>query len=356
MGKGNAFSLAALAFFGLLAANLIRVKSIGVCYGMIGDNLPSPSDVVRLYQSNGIRAMRIYFPDQATFDALKGTGIDLMMDVPNDVLPSLANDASAAANWVQNNILAHDGVSFKYIVVGNELFGDAANNILPAMSKIWDALCSAGRCNQIQVSTAVSFAVVKNSYPPSKGEFSESFMFPIVNFLKNTRNPLMVSIYPYFSYAQNQAQISLDYALFTSSGPQFSDGPYQYQNLFDAMVDSVYSALEKAGANPALEKKAGGNLAVDYSVSLIAVESGWPGSGGNPVGASLAVGATLSNAQTYNQNLINHVRNGTPKRPGNLETYIFAMFNENKKEGDEVERHFGLFNPNLSPIYPLNFN
>ncbi|KAJ4801111.1 hypothetical protein LUZ62_052357 [Rhynchospora pubera] len=341
MAKGNAFSLVAFAFFVLLAANLTRVKSIGVCYGMIGDNLPSPSDVVRLYQSNGIRAMRIYFPDQATFDALKGTGIDLAMDVPNNVLPSLANDASAAANWVQNNILAHDGVSFKYIVVGNELFGDAANNILPAMSKIWDALCSAGRCNQIQVSTAVSFAVVKNSYPPSKGEFSESFMFPIVNFLKNTRNPLMVSIYPYFSYAQNQAQISLDYALFTSPSPKFSDGPYQYQNLFDAMVDSVYSALEKAGAN---------------AVSLIAVESGWPGSGGNPVGASLAVGATLSNAQTYNQNLINHVRNGTPKRPGNLETYIFAMFNENKKEGDEVERHFGLFNPNLSPIYPLNFN
>ncbi|KAJ4760273.1 hypothetical protein LUZ62_070648 [Rhynchospora pubera] len=277
---------------------------------MIGDNLPSPSDVVGLYQSKGIRAMRIYFPDQDTFNALKGTGIDLAMDVPNDVLPSLANDASAAANWVQNNVLAHDGVSFKYIVVGNELFGDAANDILPAMSKIWDALCSAGRCNQIQVSTAVSFAVVKNSYPPSSGEFGESFMFPIVNFLKNTGNPLMV----------------------------------------------IYSALEKAGANPALEKKAGGNLAVDYSVSLIAVESGWPGSGGNPVGASLAVGATLSNAQTYNQNLINHVRNGTPKRPGNLETYIFAMFNENKKEGDEVERHFGLFNPDLSPIYPLNFN
>ncbi|KAJ4760276.1 hypothetical protein LUZ62_070651 [Rhynchospora pubera] len=333
MAKGNAFSLVAVALLVLLAANLMSVESIGVCYGMIGDNLSPPSDVVRLCQSKGIHALRIYFPDQATFDALKGTGIDLAMDVPNNVLPSLAYDASAASRWVQNNILAHDGVSFKYIVVGNELFGDAANNILPAMSKIWDALCSAGRCNQIQVSTAVSFSVVKNTYPPSNGEFGESFMFPIVNFLKNTGNPLMVSIYPYFSYAQNQAQISQDYASFKAPGPVFSDGQYRYQNLFDAMVDSVYSALEKAKGP---------------RVRVIALESGWPGSGG--------VGATLLNAQTYNQNLIEHARNGTPKRPGNMEIYIFAMFNENKKEGDEVERHFGLFNPDLSPAYPINFN
>ncbi|KAM0833379.1 hypothetical protein ACQ4PT_064293 [Festuca glaucescens] len=54
--------------------------------------------------------------------------------------------------------------------------------------------------------------------------------------------------------------------------------------------------------------------------------------------------------QAYNQNLINDVGNGTPKRPGPLETYIFAMFNENLKEGDETEKHFGLFNgPDKSP-------
>ncbi|KAJ3705775.1 hypothetical protein LUZ61_009480 [Rhynchospora tenuis] len=278
---------------------------------MIGNNLPSPRDVVRLYQSKGIRAMRIYFPHPDTLNALKGTGIDLMMDVPNDVIPSIANDASAAARWVQNNILAYDGVSFKYIVVGNEISGDAAKNILPAMSKIWDAICSAGRWNQIQVSTAVSFSVVKNTYPPSKGEFGESFMFPIVNFLEYTGNPLMLLM----------ANIT-------------TDGQYHYQNLFDAMVDSVYSALEKVGS---------------HHVRVIATETGHPGGGG--------VAATLVNAQTYNQNLINHVHKGTPKRPGEeLKTFIFAAFNENQKQGDEVERHFGLFNPDLSPVYPLNFN
>ncbi|KAJ3705774.1 hypothetical protein LUZ61_009479 [Rhynchospora tenuis] len=353
MAKGNSSSLVAVALFVLLAANLISVESIGVCYGMIGDNLPSPSDVVSLYQSKGIRAMRIYFPHPDTLNALKGTGIDLMMDVPNDVVPSLAYDATAAANWVRDNILAYDGVSFKYIVVGNEISGDAVNNILPAMSKIWDAICSAGRCDQIQVSTSVSFGVVKNTYPPSNGEFGESFMFPIVNFLKNTGNPLMVSIYPYFSYVQNQDKISLDYALFTSPGPVVTDGPYQYQNLFDAMVDAVYSALEKAGDNDLALEKVGGNPALEkatgHHIRVMPTETGHPGRGG--------VAASLQNAQTYNQNLIYHVQKGTPKRPGEeLETFIFAAFNENQKQGDEVERNFGLFNPDLSPVYSLNFN
>ncbi|KAJ4802197.1 hypothetical protein LUZ62_014763 [Rhynchospora pubera] len=333
MARRDAFSLVALALFILLAANPTSVESIGVCYGMLGNDLPSRSDVVKLYQTKGIRAMRIYAPDRDTFNALKGTGIELIVDVPKDLLPSLANDASAATNWVQNNILAYDGVSFKYIAVGNELMGNDANNILGAMSNIWDAICSAGRCGQIKVSTSVRFDVLTNTYPPSNTVFGASHMGPIVNFLKNTGNPLLVNVYPYFSYAGNQDQIRLDYALFTASGTVVTDGQYQYNNLFDAMVDSVYYALEKAGGS---------------SVGVVVSESGWPSAGG--------AATTVDNARTYNQNLINHVRNGTPKRPGNLETYIFAMFNENQKTGDETERHFGLFYPNQTSVYSINFN
>ncbi|KAJ0624108.1 putative glucan endo-1,3-beta-D-glucosidase [Helianthus annuus] len=41
-------------------------RSIGVCYGQIGDGLPSEQDVVNLYRRNGITKMRIYAPNQAT--------------------------------------------------------------------------------------------------------------------------------------------------------------------------------------------------------------------------------------------------------------------------------------------------
>jgi exo-beta-1,3-glucanase (GH17 family) len=101
-----------------------------------------------------------------------------------------------------------------------------------------------------------------------------------------------------------------------------TDGSNNYQNLFDAMVDALYSAMEKVGGS---------------NVGVVISESGWPSAGGTDT--------TPTNAQTYNQHLINHVGNGTPKRSTALETYIFAMFNENEKSSG-VEQNWGLFYPN----------
>ena len=71
---------------------------------MVGNNLPSPADVVKLYRSNGIGAMRIYAPERNVLRALSGTGIGLLMDVPNENITAFASTPSAAAAWVKANV------------------------------------------------------------------------------------------------------------------------------------------------------------------------------------------------------------------------------------------------------------
>lgn len=68
--------------------------------------------------------------------------------------------------------------------------------------------------------------------------------------------------------------------------------------------------------------------------------------------------ATIPNAQTYIDKLIEHALSGsgTPKRPGeSIETYIFAVFNENLKQPG-IEQNFGLFYPDMTEVYQVDFN
>ncbi|XP_051228130.1 glucan endo-1,3-beta-glucosidase, acidic isoform [Lolium perenne] len=335
--RAAAYMFAVAMVLGVLAAIPAAVQSIGVCYGVNGDGLPTASDVVELYKSNGITGMRVYTVNDDTLQALSGSNLGLILDTGNKQLPELAANATYAAAWVKANIQSHQGLTIKYIAVGNEVPGQGGNprDILPAMKNIRNALDRAG-LGGIKVSTAVNSAVTQG-FPPSKGIFnaSASHMPPIAQYLASTGAPLLANIYPYFSYKGDTTHITLDYALFSSTTTVVTDdNGNQYQNLFDALVDTMYSALESAGAE---------------TVPIVVSESGWPSAGDGTV-------ATMKNAQMYNQYLINHVEKGTPKRPGDIETYIFAMFNENNKnEGEETEKHFGLFNPDQSPAYPIIF-
>nr|POF06339.1 glucan endo-1,3-beta-glucosidase [Quercus suber] len=159
-----------------------------------------------------------------------------------------------------------------------------------------------------------------NTYPPSSGSFSDNasaYINATTSFLVSTKAPLLANVYPYFAYISNPTDIKLDYALLNSSGVVVQDGNLGYQNLFDAMMDSLYSALEKIGA---------------ANLTVIVIEIGWPSDGG--------VAATVDNAGTYYKNLISHVNNGTTKRPRPLETYLFALFDEDQKGLAETEKNF----------------
>ncbi|KAL8172160.1 hypothetical protein V2J09_023964 [Rumex salicifolius] len=329
--------LLALALFLLISINPADGQT-GVCYGTLGNGLPSPQATVSLFRQKNIQRMRIYDPNPSILQALSGSGIQLMLGVPNSDLARLAASQSNAATWVQQNVRAYPTVRFRYIVVGNEIrpnngASQYASSLLPALRNVQAAINQAGLGSQIKVSTAFDYGVIGVSYPPSAGKFDDSirsFLDPIIQFVSSNGAPLMINVYPYFSYAGSSV-IRLDYALFTARGTVVTDGGLGYRSLFDAMVDAAYSALERAGAG---------------SVALVVSESGWPTAGGRDT--------NINNGRTYNNNLIRSVRGGTPKRPGKeLETYIFAMYNENNKS-PELEKHWGLF-INTSPKYDITF-
>lgn len=71
--KATCMSMIFIVLSFCLQPSVIRGEenSIGVNYGTVGDNLPSPTDVVAMYRQNNINKMRIFSPDPAILQALE---------------------------------------------------------------------------------------------------------------------------------------------------------------------------------------------------------------------------------------------------------------------------------------------
>lgn len=334
-------------------------QQVGVCYGTFADNQPSAQEAVSLVQSVGVQRIRLYGPDHNALQSLRNTGIQVVLGVPNEQLQWIASSQDNANQWIQGNVQNYQDVNFRFIVVGNGITpnhdqtSQFAQFVLPAMQNIQNAINVFGLQNRVRVTTAIDQSeILSSTYQPSQGEFrpeARQFIDPIIQFLVNNNNaPLLVNLHPFFSYIYNKAEIPmdleaqahreprsarLDYATFRSALTTVYDGPLTYTNLFDSLVDSVHSALEKAGGS---------------SLDVVVSEIGWPTEG--------HYAANMDNARTHNNGLINHVHNsGTPKRPQKrIETYLYNLFDENKKD-QEIDRHWGIFWNNKQAKYDINF-
>ena len=156
---------------------VVVVQSIGVNYGTIADDLPPATEVIALYKTSGIGKMRIFDPNQATLQALKGSGISVIVGVVNNDLQGLATSPTAANGWVQTNISPYlPDVNISYIATGNEIkpSDPLAQYIEPAMQNLYNAVTSSNFPTQINVSTAIDMSLMGNTYPPSSGSFSDN--------------------------------------------------------------------------------------------------------------------------------------------------------------------------------------
>ncbi|KAJ3700076.1 hypothetical protein LUZ61_003781 [Rhynchospora tenuis] len=335
-----------------LLFSLLSVSSeggiIGVNYGRVADNLPSPASAVQLLKANNITHVKIFDANSAVLEALAGSGIIVTVMMPNELLQTTATSPSYAAWWVWFNVAPYYPLTkIHTIAVGNEVFSDPTNltsYLVPAMINVQAALVQLNLDKAIKVSTPVELSTLQSSYPPSAGTFrtdlAETVMMPMLQFLRNTGSYLMVNAYPFFAYEANANDISLDYALFRpNAGVLDSGSGLTYYSLLDAQIDAVVYAMS----------------ALNYDDMPISIsETGWPSEGD-----ANEIGANVKNAAEYVGNLISRVLSdtcGTPKRPHcNMDVYLFALFNENQKPGPTSERNYGMFYPNEQKVYDVNF-
>ncbi|KAG2254286.1 hypothetical protein Bca52824_084422 [Brassica carinata] len=317
---------------------LLLAVQIGVCFGQSGNNLPKPSDVVAMYKQYNIQRVRMYGPNPETLDALRGSYIELILDVPNGDLKRLADSQTEANTWIRDNVQMYNDVRFKYISVGNEVKpGDTAGNgsiLIEAIQNIDKALSEAGL--GIPVSTTTYMGAFTHTDLPSRGRFSNeyrNFLQPVIYiswYASDFLCSVLVFEHIFLRHSIKKSKFLLHiHCVIRATLPN----NLSYKNLFDANLDSVYAALDKSGGE---------------SLEVVVSESGWPTQGGP--------GASVGNAETYINNLIQHVKNGSPRRPGKaIETYIFAMFDENERANED--RYFGLFLPTTRQLkYAVNFN
>ncbi|URD95369.1 glucan endo-1,3-beta-glucosidase [Musa troglodytarum] len=316
---------------------------IGINYGQFADNLPPASATAQLLQSTTISKLRLYGADAAIIQSLAGTGISLVLGVSNSDIPSLASDPSAAANWAAVNVLPYvPSSSISVVSVGNEALssGDPslASSLLPAMQNLRTALSASAAAASVKVSTVHSMAVLAQSDPPSSGAFHPdlaAYLTGVLGFLRDAGSPFMINPYPFFAYRSDPRPETLAFCLFQPNPGRLDAGSkLTYTNMFDAQVDAVRSALDGLGFP---------------EVEIVVAETGWPYRGDPD-----EVGTTVENAMAFNGNLVAHLRSmaGTPLMPGrSVETYIFALYDEDLKSGPTSERSFGLYRADQTMNY-----
>lgn len=323
------------------------VGTFGVNYGRVADNIPTPEGAVTLLKAAKIRNVKIYDADHTVLQAFSGSGIDVVVCIPNENLIDFSVNEERPLEWIKVNVQPFlPDTHIRGIAVGNEILEGADQNIAEALvgafKNVYSSLDRLQLADSIEVLTPHSQAVFANSYPPSSCVFKETvlpFMLPLLEFSSKIGSHFYINVYPFLAYKNDPEHIDIKYALFQSNpGVYDAKTDLHYDNMLDAEIDAVYAALESVGYDK-----------MEVRVS----ETGWASEGDEG-----EAGANPHNARTYNFNLYKRLlkKKGTPLRPKiPVRVFLFALFNENLKPGPSSERHYGLFKADGSVAYNMGF-
>lgn len=102
----------------ILMATGVKVfaDNMGVNWGTMTLHPLHPRIVVQLLKDNGFEKVKLFDSDPWMVGYLAGTGIEVMLGIPNDHLDFLSQDYGNAKDWVRENCTSHlrkGGVSIK---------------------------------------------------------------------------------------------------------------------------------------------------------------------------------------------------------------------------------------------------
>ncbi|KAJ9131921.1 hypothetical protein P3X46_034822 [Hevea brasiliensis] len=344
---GGSWFLRWVLLLGLLGT---CVYGLGINWGTQATHKLPPKTVVQMLKDNGIQKVKLFDADRNTMSALAGSGIEVMVAIPNDQLAAM-NDYNRAKDWVKRNVSIYNfngGVNIKYVAVGNEPFltsynGSFINLTFPALQNIQNALNEAGLGDSIKATVPLN-ADVYNSPDdqpyPSAGRFRSDIsdlMSQIIQFLNKNNAPFTVNIYPFLSLYGND-NFPINYAFFDGASQPIVDKStgIQYTNVFDANFDTLVTALKTVGFG---------------EMTIIVGEVGWPTDGDKS--------ATINYAYRFYNGLLPRLASsrGTPLRPGYIEVYLFGLLDEDAKSiaPGNFERHWGIFRYDGQPKFALDF-
>ncbi|XXG44302.1 hypothetical protein AAC387_Pa01g4141 [Persea americana] len=325
--------------------------AVGVNWGTSSSHPLPPPKVVELLQSNNITKVKLSDANPQILDSLSGSRIDVMVGIPNEMLRSLNSSKKAAESWVHDNITRYisnrgsSGVRIQYIAIGDDPFLQSYGEqfkpyVIGAATNIQLALSGAKLANKVKVVVPCSSDVYQsNSSLPSKGHFRPELnktMIQLLPFLSKHGSPFVVNINPFLSIRQTK-NFSIEYTLFQLTTHTLVDGHNTYKNSFDASIDTLVTALSKAGF---------------ADMEIIVGQIGWPTDG--------ASNASSSIAEAFMKGLMSHLmsRDGTPLRPKKppIEAYVFSLLDEDQRSisAGNFERHWGVFTFDGQAKYHVN--
>jgi hypothetical protein len=104
------FTAADLLSLLLIVTSYLKAESaIGVNWGTISFHRLKPSTVVDLLNDNRVQKVKLFEAEPDVMKALMGSGIQVMVGIPNEMLASLSSSTLASDLWVRQNVSRYTG-------------------------------------------------------------------------------------------------------------------------------------------------------------------------------------------------------------------------------------------------------